>query len=267
MGSKAITQFWGSGVGGKFFLVDKLLARLPAHTRYIEPFVGAGSVFWGKNPAEREWISDADTQVARAYYDIKVMRSDDFDRLERMDWTPDPTRFQQFRLDIVAAPLQDPTESLFRFLYLKRHSFQRQMKQFAPNVVPPRDFFPRLRLAHRRLRNVHVAASDVLPALADHAAYETAFAYLDPPYPGTGQKLRNRDLLYNYDDLQRLSDFLKDHWQGLFMMSVANTPPTREILSPFLIEEVTTRRTAGLWRKEGAIKEGIELIVSNYEIG
>jgi len=49
--------------GGKFNLRSKLLPLLPSHRQYIEPYFGAGGVFFAKKPALVETINDIDGGV------------------------------------------------------------------------------------------------------------------------------------------------------------------------------------------------------------
>src|SRR5262249_53588545 len=44
--------------GGKHYLARRILARLPAHRRYVEPFAGGLSVLLNKRPASVEVAAD-----------------------------------------------------------------------------------------------------------------------------------------------------------------------------------------------------------------
>ena len=44
--------------GGKANMAKRIVALLPQHSRYIEPFAGAASVFFRKSPAREEILSD-----------------------------------------------------------------------------------------------------------------------------------------------------------------------------------------------------------------
>ena len=77
--------------GGKRRLVKEILARMPPHRIYVEPFVGAGHVYWAKPPAELEVINDIDRNLMRFYRFLK--ESDRF----ACDMTPDMERWYWLR--------------------------------------------------------------------------------------------------------------------------------------------------------------------------
>src|SRR5262245_28385188 len=39
--------------GGKHYLAAKVLGLMPRHLHYVEPYFGAGSVFFARDPADR----------------------------------------------------------------------------------------------------------------------------------------------------------------------------------------------------------------------
>lgn len=70
-------------------MVKELLRRVPPHKVYIEPFFGAGHLFWAKVPAETEVINDIDPHLMTFYRDMaKKPRFD-------CDMTPDRTRWER----------------------------------------------------------------------------------------------------------------------------------------------------------------------------
>src|SRR5690606_36495959 len=63
---------WGSPAGKKR-LADRLVAMLPAHKTYVEPFAGSAAVLFAKEPSEVEVINDADPEIAEAYRLLKKL--------------------------------------------------------------------------------------------------------------------------------------------------------------------------------------------------
>ncbi len=57
--------------GGKHFQGKEIVLKFPEHRVYIEPFVGAGGVFFRKEPSPVEIINDKDPELAFAFRYIK----------------------------------------------------------------------------------------------------------------------------------------------------------------------------------------------------
>lgn len=53
--------------GGKARLAKRICALMPAHKQYIEPFFGAGNVFFAKEPCPHETINDLDHGVMNLF--------------------------------------------------------------------------------------------------------------------------------------------------------------------------------------------------------
>ncbi len=56
-----------SWFGGKHKMVKNLLPLIPPHREYIEPYFGAGSLFFAKQPADIETINDLDSGVVNFF--------------------------------------------------------------------------------------------------------------------------------------------------------------------------------------------------------
>lgn len=58
--------------GGKQNLLNQyILPIIPQHKIYVEPFVGGGTIFWAKNPAQKQYINDFDIKITNLYNVIK----------------------------------------------------------------------------------------------------------------------------------------------------------------------------------------------------
>ncbi|RYZ38458.1 MAG: DNA adenine methylase, partial [Myxococcaceae bacterium] len=65
-GESVEKTIWGSPAGKKR-LAKRLVAMLPAHKTYVEPFAGSAAVLFEKAPSDVEAINDADPEIADAY--------------------------------------------------------------------------------------------------------------------------------------------------------------------------------------------------------
>ena len=58
-------------MGGKSRLRKTILERIPEHTCYVEPFFGAGWVYFGKELSKVEVINDIDKELINMFRMIK----------------------------------------------------------------------------------------------------------------------------------------------------------------------------------------------------
>lgn len=65
--------------GSKWRIAGEIVARIPEHHTYLEPFFGSGAVFFSKEPSRIEMINDLDNNVPNLFRCIR----DDPDRLAR----------------------------------------------------------------------------------------------------------------------------------------------------------------------------------------
>ncbi len=55
-------------IGGKSILSKLIVELIPEHEIYVEPFVGAGHVFFAKERSKIEVLNDADSKIANLFY-------------------------------------------------------------------------------------------------------------------------------------------------------------------------------------------------------
>lgn len=172
---------WGTP-GGKRVLANKLAGMLSPHKRYVEPFAGAGAVFFVKEPAKHEVLNDLDSEVMNAYRAIKVLTDKEMAELGRMSWTAVRATWQS----LMKASPSGKVAKLHRFLYLTRFSYGcLRGHGFSPaheGVVAK--IMPRIQKGRERLRKGKVELfSGDYRAMKRFDGKDT-FWFLDPPYPG-----------------------------------------------------------------------------------
>jgi DNA adenine methylase len=176
--------------GGKARLAAQIAAHLPAHTTYVEPFGGMGSVLLAKRPSAREVLNDRDDAVA-AFWRVLRDRPDELCLAVRL------TPFARSEADLAGAPAAGlPDLELARRLVV----LAGQTQHGAVATCQPGWRFETGRA--RRPHNVGawVALPERLAALADRLRrveleHDDGFAvvarfdgpgtclYVDPPYP------------------------------------------------------------------------------------
>lgn len=239
---------------------------------YIEPFFGAGSVFFAKEPQKNETISDLNGDLMAFYRALKDPAS--FKRLFALiDGTLYARAEHARALRILRG--EEEADEIWRawavFVVLNQ-SFYGGWDTgwlFSPKPHSPKPLaFQRKkeRLAEGlclRLQNVAIECRDALSVIASCDSPESLF-YLDPPYAGTHQKYAGRR--YGDGDLAALLGLLKG-LKGRFVLSSFPRP---------LIDEAAGEQGWAVLRKrcryrvhtaDPAKANGkVELLVANYPL-
>lgn len=178
--------------GGKWYLAPKIVALMPPHTHYVEPYAGGLSVMLAKDPeGASEVANDIDGRLSNFW---RVLQDD--------------KTFGRFRRTLEAVPFSEaeyraaekataggPVDQAVRFFIHCRQSLAGRMNAFAPlsrtrtrrgmneqasawlNAVEG------LATVHARLKRVAILNRDALDVIRQQDGPDTLF-YLDPPYLG-----------------------------------------------------------------------------------
>jgi len=174
--------------GGKFAQRAWILRHLAGvpHTTYVEPFCGAASVFFGKEPAPTEVLNDLNAGL----YEFFSVLAD-----ERL--------FQKFRRVVEALPYsrrmftefkqtqfteRDMVSRAARWFYVTRQSISAGRRDWGYNVASDKsqtsswkntiDGLPQV---HDRLRRAQIEYGDACDCIVRYDREGTLF-YCDPPY-------------------------------------------------------------------------------------
>jgi site-specific DNA-adenine methylase len=248
---------WGSPAGKKR-LADRLVAMLPAHKTYVEPFAGSAAVLFAKEPSEVEVINDADPEIAEAYRLLKKLTPEGLDRLKKLPWVGDEKTFK----GLLDAEPEDDVERLHRFLYLTHFSYAKMRgRSFSPSVVGVEaKTIKRIEQYAPRLKRVKVHCGDYEKVVRKYDAKDTVF-FLDPPYPGY-----NVDVGESEFDEERFFALLKS-LQGKFLITygIRRKFPGLAKDSGFWVKRIRTPRTIAAMRGVGGSSVLTQLLVANYE--
>jgi DNA adenine methylase len=246
-----------SYVGGKNRLANKIIALLPKHQTYVEPFAGGAQVLFRKDASEVEVINDMDGELVNFYriarfHHEELIRCLRFTLLSRK-WYEDLAKTDSSSLtDIQRAA---------RYFFLQKCSFGGRVarKNFAIHVTKHPTFRPKripeiINLSYERLQNVQI---ECLPyeKVIDKYDRPTTFFYLDPPYFGV--KLYNHN--FSENDFQTLKSRL-DSLSGKFLLSINDHPKIRELFGAYRTEEVNL--SYSLQKHPG--RRYTELLIRNY---
>jgi DNA adenine methylase len=178
--------------GGKYYLAPKIVALMPRHTHYVEPYAGGLSVLLAKNPeGVSEVVNDLNGQLTDFWRVLQEEES--FGRFKRI-LEAVPFSEVEWR-DAKQRAHDDPVGKAVRFFIHCRQSLAGRMDRFAPlsrtrtrrgmneqasawlNAVAG------LTAVHARLKRVAILNRDALAVIREQDGADTLF-YLDPPYLG-----------------------------------------------------------------------------------
>lgn len=243
-------------MGGKFRLRKKIIEKIPEHICYVEPFFGAGWVYFKKNPSTVEIINDIDGELINLFRIMKE-HPNEFERLLQYEFIS-RDKFNMYK-NVNLAYLTDIQRAI-RFLYIISNSFASRGISFGYTAIgkPQQKIFIENVLEIReRLKNTIIENNTVFDIIRRYDR-ETTFFFLDPPYINT-MGYKNK---FSIDDHEILRDLLKEI-KGKFLLTVNDCEEAREIYKDFIIENVKVGYSVA--RKKEARKSYGELIIKNYE--
>lgn len=209
--------------GGKQRMASKIVALIPRHAVYVEPFAGGAAVFFRKPTPEvtngdnyREVLNDLNGDVVNFFTALR----DDATELKRLlELTPYSR--EEYRRCNEIPYTGDATEDARRFFVRIVQSFGSKIqggwgrgKQSKNDALSFNNAVDALGAAAERLRGCFLESVDALQCIDGWDTPQTFF-YCDPPYVGTAQGHYSG---YTEEDLLALCQTL-DGVKGSFILS------------------------------------------------
>lgn len=243
-------------LGGKSRLRKIIIEKIPEHICYVEPFFGAGWVYFGKNKSKVEVINDMDRELINLF---RVMKEHPMEMERLVSYEViSRDKFNEYK-ELNLAYLTDIQRAI-RFLYLVSNSFASRGVSFGYTAVgkpQQKIFIENILEIRERLKNTIIENKDVIDIIKRYDR-ETTFFFLDPPYINTaGYNER-----FTIEEHKRLRDVLK-HLKGKFLLTINDCEEARNIYKDFKFEEVGVGYSVA--RESNARKTYGELIITNYE--
>ena len=194
--------------GGKFYARKLILACIPEHDKYCEPFAGGGSIFFAKKNVKFNILNDKDNDLINCYLYIQNNVEDLIEFLKGIPATKELHNYYKNEFK--------PTNNLEqagRWYYLNRTSYSGIMNHkncywgYGDKYsMRPENWSYHLLTTSERLQNVQISCLD-FEELIDNLP-DGYFLFIDPPYFNADQ-----DKFYNCcftkNDHQRLCKVLK----------------------------------------------------------
>ena len=244
-------------IGGKNRLAKQIIALLPEHQTYVEPFAGGAQVFFHKEPSKVEVLNDLDFEIVNffrvcQYHYEELVRYLSYCLISRK-W------YELFTAEHPAS-LTD-IQRAGRFFYLQKNSFGGLIlkQHYHYGVVQRPNFNPTripeiIKAANERLQGVQIESLPYEQILERYDRPTTLF-YLDPPY------WRRKLYKFNFtdDDFSHLEQRLHKI-QGKFILSLDDHPEVRRIFRSWHFRETKLAYTAQ--RQVGRVYS--EVLITNY---
>lgn len=247
-------------LGGKRALAGRIIERIETipHTRYVEPFVGMGGVFFRRRSRPKmEVINDISRDVVNLF---RILQRHYQQLLDVLKWQV-CSRAEFERLVNVEPDTLTDLERAARFLYLQRAAFGGHAvnRHFGIDFNGGARFnltklVPMLEDVHERLAGVLIERLPYAECIKRYDSRPGSLFYCDPPYWGCTDDYGKN--LFSPSDFEALRGLLEG-LQGRFILSINDTPDIREIFAGLTIEEVTLN-----YRLSGKVTPAKELIIS-----
>jgi DNA adenine methylase len=261
-------------IGGKYFMLNKILKLIPSHRIYVEVFGGSAKLLLNKEPAKIEVYNDYNRQIANLFY-VTAFKFDEFyEKVNRLIYSREI--YNQIVDDVINSKIEELGDvDLAVKTYFKLHStFSGQLnsKSFRNTLTKniSREFFNninRLTLIHERLKNVIIECSDFKKLLKKYKDVEDAFIYLDPPYFGVPNYY---GVKFTIEDHKNMFDMLKTTKAKWLLSGYANELYDSELKDFYRIEISLPKSSYGLTentKHKGNTKPlGVEILWANYDI-
>ena len=180
--------------GGKVGLARHLIALMPPHRVYIEPFFGSGAVLFAKSPVAIEIGNDLDLNVW-TFFEVLRTRPDELEAVCRLT----PYHRHEFDRALLDEDLDD-LERARRFWVRVNQSFSKTAgRQTGFSVTTARTQsvvnselgrIGRFARVADRLRSVVWECCDAADLVARTATSDDVVVYLDPPYLASTRRKR-----------------------------------------------------------------------------
>lgn len=252
-------------MGGKFFLMKRLLPLVPPHRIYVEAFGGSAEFLFSKQPVEIEVYNDIDNSLVNLF---EVVRS-------RLPEFQKKIKFLVYSRELknrweISPPPECPVEWAVRTFYCYMSAFAGKrgigwaygrVSKSEPMVFQRK--IESLTKIHERLKKVYIEHRDFQTCIKTWDNPDTFF-FLDPPYRNVSQANHIKMSDSDYHVLKNICETI----QGKFLLTIGLDDFTKDlftrkgwvtnVLSSFRASRGVTRTSKG---PRGSYKH---LLVRNY---
>ena len=249
-------------LGNKTKIAMDIQKHFPQHSIYIEPFFGAGGMFFNKPKAKYNIVNDLDSDVFNLFQIVSTKKEE----LERMFFQ------MPIHLDLLKYWKEnketDPIRKALRFLMLSNFTFMgtgeiMRLGATGGSAGIKNNFYADLNKTFKMIHDVQFSNTDFrkfIPSIsldnrANKGENEKTLIYCDPPYLGTNDNYSNS---FTEIDSNDLFDCLQETGCK-FAMSEFN--------HPFILEQAKQRNlnVITIGERQNLKNRQTEILITNYE--
>jgi len=240
-------------LGNKRKIAASITQYFPPHTTYVEPFFGAGGVFFNKPKAKYNILNDIDSDVFNLFMVVKKHKKQLEKSVFNMPVHEELLRYWQKNKEV------DPVQKALRFLFLSNFGYMGKPHTLRFGVYDGKSvILKNIETTNRLLSDCQFMNCDFRKVIKKMAIKPeekaTTFIYADPPYLGTEN---NFQCGFNEVDSFDLFELLQNS-DIKFAIS--------EEAHPFILDQAKKRGllTINIGERQSLKKRSVEILITNY---
>jgi len=179
-------------LGNKKMIAEKIIPYFPEHNIYIEPFFGAGGMFFKKPKAKYNIVNDIDSDVFNLFMVVVNQKEELEKAFYKMPIHSDLLNYWKKNEET------DPIKKALRFLFLSNLTFMGKGTNIQFGIGNTKDFFYFIiDKTYKMINDVKFGNYDCIKFINQLAIGKNdinptkAFIYCDPPYLNTSNNYSN----------------------------------------------------------------------------
>lgn len=246
-------------LGNKAKIAKEIQKHFPPHKVYIEPFFGAGGMFFNKPKAKYNIVNDLDSDVFNLFQVVMNQKEELEKAFYMMPIHSDLLDYWKKNEET------EPIKKALRFLFLSNLTFMgtgELMRYTATKQGYPQNFKKYLETTQIKLFDVHFNNTDCNKFIKNISFQadgrndqEKTFIYCDPPYLGTNDNYSNS---FTQEQSEQLFNTLEET-KCKFAMS--------EFDHPFILQQAKQRNLEVIiiGERQNLKNRRTEILVINYQ--
>ena len=240
-------------LGNKKRIAHKILPHFPAHKIYIEPFFGAGGMFFSKPKAKYNIVNDLDSDVFNLFQVVMNQKEELEKAFYMMPIHSDLLEYWKTNKE------QEPIRKALRFLTLSNFTYlgKGDIIKYGVESHGKNSFSKNLDKCFEAIYNVQFINKDFVEVLNSFQIKdaENYFIYCDPPYLSTGDNYSDS---FTEEQTTTLFKTLIDT-SCKFAVSEFDNPVILDLAKQHNLEVITIGERCNLKNRR------TEILVVNYE--